>query len=287
MIQKIPTAAIIFLFQFVSVRAQYIAASKNKYWYSEEIAINFDVADIDDENKTSYYIGLYDEFPEDGYYNYDHQSALWSGICGTQESYYTGCDGIEPTKGQVKFYARDPSHDSSSEFPLHPGTYYACLWTFDYYHMGDCTEFEVKALPNIVLDKATIGPVKANLKTMTLSVNWATPIPIVKQWIGIFPVDEIVNGILPYNSTKSTWLYTGCNNQNGDQNDNNDCSVRKTSGVVHFNVGNIDRYGDDIWPPLEGTYRLCLVVQYEPPHTSNVYKCMSKTLKVPNLERFQ
>mmetsp|Transcript_13627 Transcript_13627/g.17203 ORF Transcript_13627/g.17203 Transcript_13627/m.17203 type:complete len:289 (-) Transcript_13627:86-952(-) len=286
MLQIIFLSSFILLSQLYSVSAQpsLVAASKSEYWFSEAIQIDYDVTSLsEDFNKTFLWVGLYDEDPVDGaYYHYD---ALWSGICGSQDSWYEGCDGVMPTTGSITFSAKDPSHDSYTEFPIPDGNWYACLWTADYIAVGDCAEFKVKSLPSKVLNDATIGPIKPNVKTMTLTVSWETPIPIVKQWIGIFPVGDIIDGELPTNST-NPWLYTGCNNQSGNQEENNDCSLRKTNGRVTFNTQTIDRYTGTIWPPEQGTYKVCLVTHYEPPYTKGTYKCMRKNLKIPDLSKY-
>merc|ERR1712161_163310 len=63
-------------------------------------------------------------------------------------------------------------------------------------------------------------------------------------------------GISQKNNDEGTqmWVYTGCNNVDGDQEDSddksNDCIKIKKKGFVTFGPDNTGRDGDDInWPP--------------------------------------
>jgi len=200
--------------------------------------------------------------------------------CGKRSS--TECEAV--TEGTVTFNGVDPSEEGSNQWPMNPRKYKVChVRGWDEVLIQPCKVFEVE-LNNNMKKKAKSAMVKA-LKTEykyneEIEVKFNAKLNVPNGWVGLYDV----NGKGAY---ESMWLYTGCNNVNGDQagegvvdqDKSNDCIKTKKHGRVKFNRENTGR-ADSSWPLDVGEYYVRL--EYYNNYEEKLFKTAKKTIKIVN-----
>lgn len=130
---------------------------------------------------------------------------------------------------------------------------------FDDYFTLKCENLTIKQLPaSNATSLSTVSPIMSSYNVgETIGATFYASVAIQNSWIGVYRVSDADNSmnVIP---EPLAWIYTACNNVAGDQNENNDCAARKTSGLVHID----GRFGSDRWlgnwPLPIDTYHVCL-----------------------------
>lgn len=257
---------------------------KDVFKFGESIKVGFRTFDADEEARSRYYVGLYSNKFDSEFENL----SLSSWLCG-DSSCRTDNTTVFPAKGNIKFSAEDPDHDYHGEFPPNDGKYEVCL-VDEVGFLGDlnphntssialqCKTIYVKSIRNIASKKSLVKVEKERYAfNETIKVIFKAKVLIPKMWIGIFNSTDVVGKDELRLEDEISWLYTGCNNQSGDQSENNDCAAlgTKKKGKVFFEEKNVDKY-DSQWPIPLGTYRICLVFAYNSPYKKKYFKCSDK-----------
>ena len=208
------------------------------------------------------YIALYEgaQFPGDP----PGCTAFYLYTCGSQD-----CSGSSAS-GSITFDVTDPSAEDCMQWPPKNGVYQACLGT-----VIDGSDSIIECKPMLVRRPPTRA-----LSTLTLTMSDATydfdePIkadfttekPTRNAWVGVYSGEATAASILP---EPILWVYLGCNNQQGDQYENNDCSVTLTSGSIQIDDTSQDR-SDGTWPLPVDTYHLCVSLDNNDPY--EFFKC--------------
>jgi len=255
----------------------------SKVEFSEPIEVEFEY-----ENATIHdYIGIYDNKNGDGldvnpfgrdlyYYTY---------FCASQDRVH--CAALDDGKGSVVFNGVDPSEENDEQWPLNPWKYKLC-------HMrqgsddnnketgeliGKCKKLKVKLKKKKkkkIKKKGFVRAVKPEYDHgEEIEISFDAVIKSQNSWIGISQKNN--------DEGTQMWVYTGCNNVDGDQEDSddesNDCIKKKRKGKVTFGPDNTGRDGDDInWPPPRGDYYIRLNYYNNP--SFNLYKEGDETFTV-------
>merc|ERR1740136_228070 len=103
-------------------------------------------------------------------------------------------------------------------------------------------------------------------KRMSFKVKFKTPITVQNQWMGLYHAES--DGGLPIDmNSVLAWVYTGCNNQEGNQSDES-CVEEKKKGAVNFVLDQQLK---------KGSYRACVHFAINEPF--DLFKC-SEEIKV-------
>jgi hypothetical protein len=260
---------------------------KKKHAFGKDIKVTFE----NPNPSTGQYpwIGLFEDTgtqPLDDVPSMDLLHA-WLNDCNSQED----CDSVVD-KGKVKFSAKDPkqSYYGYGYSPLRQGKYIVCYLN-EYYDEDDddadekyelltnCMKIKIKKPKGKIKTKANIEPLSTQLGVGDdIKANFDTPVAIVNQWVGLYAEE---NGQAPKGDLDEKdllWGYTGCDTQDGDQKETNNCVKKKKTGTFTFNENNIDDDDDSTtWPLPKGRYYLCVNFHANKPY--NFYKC-SKVIEI-------
>lgn len=209
--------------------------------------------------------------------------AMWASTCGQQWDWEnaTLCPGNQ--EGSVTFSASDPNHEYDQQWPLKKGNYKACITHMNATTGVDediaCKNFRIKPLPKSYRCNTALMPAKESFDVNeTISIDFITTKPITNSWIGVFKA-EAANNTMWKLPEPDMWGYTGCDNVQGDQSENNDCAALKKSGSVNIQKANEER-SVEYWPLAAGTYRPCLIYDNNNPYTQ--FKCAETFEIVPS-----
>lgn len=212
--------------------------------------------------------------------NFGYDAELWSNVCGSQKSYAE--NGLKvgfekcslPKQGTVEFTHLDPAdHESQSKFPLNPGLYTACLTDeIGGTNIWACKKFKIKNLPKWVAEVSSVTSLK---KTYTagesIDVQFKAAKQFVNTWIGIYHASEITEGMKELPGEPMRWLYIGCNNRKGDQEESNNCSKLTKSGTVNFtSFSSAEKVKDE----EDNRYVACMSFMNNAPY--NRFKCSAE-----------
>jgi hypothetical protein len=247
---------------------EYVLDVEEEYEYGAPITVDF-MYSVDTEPRGSNFIGLYNIKKNGNLKEY-----MWSDTCGSQKSWDDPelCD--PPTSGSVTFTAEDPNHEVNGwQWALPKGNYKACL--VDYLEEEDeyvdlaCTDFIIKKIPEEWKCETSIIP---HSRTYTasdgdLQVSFSfVGLPILNTWIGIYKKADLPTnkGFKPIDFEPIYWTYAGCDSKDGDQEENNDCSVAVEHGTKTFDMSDSEDYPDD-------EYFFCIVYDNNSPYRE--FKC--------------
>jgi len=200
-------------------------------------------------------------------------TAFYLYTCGSQD-----CDAglTPPSSGSITFDVTDPSAEDCKQWPPPKGKYQACLGTVNDEGSDEiiaCKALRIKRPPKKALTTLTLtmsdepyevgDPIKADFTTSK---------PIRNSWVGVYSSDgsSVEATAMDKLPEPILWVYLGCNNQQGDQTENNDCSVKLTSGSIQIDESSQDR-SSGTWPLSAGTYKLCVSLSNNNPH--KFFKC--------------
>jgi len=239
-----------------------IKLSKKKYKFGEEITVKFK-----NPNKPleSNWIGIYRK-----------NVALWLYTCGSQLE--QDCDRKPSKKGKVTFRTEDPSSTKRQFFPVIAGSYSACLMDGNPNEpqysakIGECKDFKVKQIPKKKLKNSSVTPLNLTFKVgEPIHASFETRTSFPNMWIGVFSANNgKPKGEVGYSKF---WVYSGCNNQKGDQKQSDQCANTREKGDI-----SITNYQDG--PVPEGQYYLCLVYMVNYPFDR--FTCSERITVVPN-----
>jgi len=179
-------------------------------------------------------------------------------------------------RGVIKFNVKDPVSEDLQQWPLPSGNYRTCLGTYvdeedEDILIGKCRPFKVKPVPAKAINNLQLTngkEVYSNGESIT--ATFSTTNPILNSWVGIYKyIDNPPTMSFP---EPMLWVYLGCNNQGGNQNESNNCSVKKKDGSIIINETSQDRSLES-WPIDDGKYQLCIVLDNNTPY--NNFKCFS------------
>jgi len=186
------------------------------------------------------------------------------------------CEAV--ADGTVTFNGVDPSEEVSNQWPMNPRKYKVChVRGWDEELIQPCKVFEVK-FPNKMKNKTKSAMVKAVKEEYeykeNIVVEFNANLMVPNGWVGLYDVNS--NG-----AYESMWLYTGCNNVEGDQTSkgarSNDCMKTKKKGKVRFRRANTGRSVDS-WPLDVGEYYVRL--EYYNNYEEKLSKTAEKTIKI-------
>lgn len=186
-------------------------------------------------------------------------SILWSGMCGDQTSWDTDlCPPQE--RGIVTFGVKDPYQGSDGYFPLNTGKYKVCLMDGDDvpYTVHVCKIFKVKGIQKYVPDTTVTLSKNTFMFEESITLQTYSPAKLPNTWVAIYNATDVdddseeLPDVYPW-----YWLYTGCNNQLGDQPESENCSKRTKRNDISFEESTQDGYYG-YWPIYPGNYIVCL-----------------------------
>jgi len=235
--------------------------------FAEQIEVKFESR----EATTNDYIGIYKYGKNDDLTKNpsDRKPYFYSYFCGSQDK--VSCNALEAGEGSVVFNGVDPSEAFKLHWPLNPRKYKVChMRLVNEKHtvekprtrkksqlIGECKELQVK-LPirkNKILRKTVVNSVKEKYKYgEEIKIQFKSGIETQNSWIQIYGMYHIYG----------LWLYTGCNNNVGDQDQSDDCKETAKEGYVTFGPENVGVSGVD-WPPPAGEYIIQFSYYYNYP----------------------
>lgn len=163
----------------------------------------------------------------------DDLNTMWTYTCGFQAQ-YPGVRCPNLTSGAVTFDGVDPSEEGrKQQWPLSPGSYKVCHLDYTDNELQKCVKFKVKVdrkTEQKILKNAFVMPTKEVYEYgENIAADYDVVVALPNTLISIFKVDS------PY---ERSWVYTGCNNNEGDQRwsyyVSDDCLKTQTSGKVWF-----------------------------------------------------
>ena len=192
----------------------------------------------------------------------DHDYLLhWSNTCGNQNKYCT-----EEGNGTVTFSGADPKQAYHEFWPISPGSKKVCLMRFDEAVL--CKEFTIKDIPSDYLVSSGLTTAESYNRYDPIMANFSTPYGIPNTWIGLYEASDITaTEALPYSKyVPLLWVYSGCNNQEGDQAETGNCQQIKATGSIQFD-GSSKGNKKKKWPLPVNTYVLCMSIYSNMPYT--------------------
>jgi len=254
--------------------------------FSEPIEVEFEY-----ENATIHdYIGIYDNKNGDGLdvNPFGRDLYFYTYFCASQDRVH--CAALTEGKGSVVFNGVDPSEENDEQWPLNPWKYKLC-------HMRQgsdendnetgeliekCKKLKVKLSKKKkkkLKKKASVQAVKQKYgKGEEIEISFNSVMKSQNTWIGIYPKND---------DNYYMWVYTGCNNVLGDQEDSddksNDCIKKKKKGKVTFGPDNTGR-ADFEWPPPAGEYYIQLHYYNNSPY--DLYVEGDETFTVKNVVEY-
>jgi len=241
----------------------------SKVNFAEQIEVEFEY-----KNATKHdYIGIYDyNKGDDLSINPFNETFLYfyTYFCASQDRVH--CAALTAGKGSVVFNGVDPSEEDDDQWPLNPRKYKLCHMrqgsdnnnneTRPGYENGEtgeligkCKKLKVKLSKKKKKKYEKNGFVRAEKleydQGEKIKISFNSVMKSQNSWIGIYKK----------NNHEEMWVYTGCNNVLGDQEDSddksNDCIKKKKKGKVTFGPDNTGR-ADFEWPPPAGEYYIQL-----------------------------
>jgi len=226
----------------------------SKVNFAEQIEVEFEY-----KNATRHdYIGIYDyNKGDDLSINPFNETFLYfyTYFCASQDRVH--CAALDEEKGSVVFNGVDPSEEDDDQWPLNPREYKLCHMRQGYENgetgelIGKCKKLKVKLKKKSEKKLEKKGFVRAVKQEYDegekIKIRFNSVMKSQNTWIGIYKK----------NNHEEMWVYTGCNNVLGDQEDSddksNDCIKKKKKGKVTFGPDNTGRATLD-WPPPPGEY---------------------------------
>jgi len=251
------------LVNLLAVTGKITFSSKVKFAEPIEVEFKYKNATIHD------YIGIYDYNKGDDLSNNPFNETLqyYTYFCASQTKEL--CTALTAGKGSVAFNGVDPSEEYYDQWPLNPRTYKLChmregyvfvndTWTGELKKketgelIGKCKKLKVKLSKKKekkLEKKGFVRAVKSEYEQgKKIKISFNSVMKSQNTWIGIY---------LKNSDDYYMWVYTGCNNVAGDQEDiedkSNDCIKKKKKGKVTFGPDNTGRATLD-WPPPPGEY---------------------------------
>lgn len=153
--------------------------------------------------------------------------AHWANTCGNKKY---PCD--EVTEGNITFTGADPDQEYAEQWPISPGKKKACLIRNKV--AMKCDEFTIADIPSDVVESTTLTISKSlYLDNEPINADFSTPTGIQNTWVGLYKSSSISStSTLP--EKRALWVYSACNNQDGDQSETNNCVDTKTSGTIQI-----------------------------------------------------
>jgi len=210
----------------------------SKVEFSEPIEVEFEY-----ENATIHdYIGIYDNKNGDGLdvNPFGRDLYFYTYFCASQDRVH--CAALTAGKGSVVFNGVDPSEEDDDQWPLNPRKYKLCHMrqgsdnnnneTRPGYENGEtgeligkCKKLKVKLSKKKKKKYEKNGFVRAEKleydQGEKIKISFNSVMKSQNSWIGIYKK----------NNHEEMWVYTGCNNVLGDQEDSddksNDCIKKK------------------------------------------------------------
>jgi len=254
-----------------------LAVCTGEFTFSSEVKFSKPIkVEFEYNNPTSNdYIGIFEYSEGDDLNNnpfYGETLQYYTYFCASQTR--RECAALDEGKGSVVFNGVDPSEEDSDQWPLNPRSYKLC-------HIrqgsdgndnetgeliGECKKLTVTLGKKKKKKLIKKGFVKSKKKKYDykeeIVIKFDSALKSQNSWIGIYQK----------NNDQFMWVYTGCNNVDGDQKNrpmkSNDCKQRKKNGKVTFGPDNTGR-ADFEWPPLPGDYYIRLNYYNNDPH--NLY----------------
>lgn len=225
------------------------------------------------------FVGIYGREVEGGS---DYEAYLYT--CGADKSTYKQCEYLDPPQsGALTFSAEDlgVGYHADEYWPLNPGKYKACLVAYDtesyeYTLLSECKNFKVNGISNANLKQVDIMRKNRRVSvgdsiTIRFNSGLATT---VGQWIALYPSDEFENegGI----TDSYHWIYTGCDNQIGNQ------RSELCSKIVNEGKVVIDQSSQEYWALPAGEYKVCLIfnTNENADNKYDLFKCSRKKLTI-------
>ena len=255
------------LVNLLAVTGKITFSSKVKF--SKQIEVEFDKvkdATIHD------YIGIYEYNKGDNLNNnpFNERLQFYTYFCASQKG--VECAALGKGNGSVVFNGVDPDEGYKDQWPLNPRSYKLCHIRQGYENgketgelIGKCKKLKVKLIKK---KKKKIfggyGFVRAEKSEYDyeeeIEISFNSVMKSQNAWIGIYQKKI---------TRERMWVYTGCNNVTGDQENNykmtNDCIKEKKKGKVTFGPNNTGRADMD-WPPTPGEYYIRLNYYNNNPH---------------------
>lgn len=178
--------------------------------------------------------------------------------------------------GIVRFGVTDPATDYGKLWPLSVGRYAVCLIHYaddyvGYELLGSCQKLSVElhGRRKDTARHARLRPSKAEYAYgERIEAFFLTPVKIPNSWVGIFRYEGLVPTTQPLdNYGEFLWVFTGCDNVEGDQAESNDCAVTSRRGTVSFQGNNTGR-ADLEWPLPPGDYFMAIVFSNNKPYAT-------------------
>ena len=258
------------LVNLLAVTGKITFSSKVKF--SEPIEVEFEYKNATRRD----YIGIYEYNKGDDLNNNPfntrtlHDLHYFTYFCGSQSAGH--CAALDEGNGTVVFNGVDPKEEWSHQWPLTPRSYKLC-------HMrqgsdensnetgeliGKCKILKVKLSEDKKKKLKNDGFVRAEKSEYQyeeeIEISFNSVMKSQNAWIGIYQKKI---------TRERMWVYTGCNNVTGDQENNykmtNDCIKEKKKGKVTFGPNNTGRADMD-WPPTPGEYYIRLNYYNNDPH---------------------
>jgi len=259
----------------------------SKVNFAEQIEVEFEY-----KNATKHdYIGIYDyNKGDDLSINPFNETFLYfyTYFCASQDRVH--CAALTAGKGSVVFNGVDPSEENDEQWPLNPRKYKLCHirqgsdknGTETGELIGNCKKLKVKLIKK---KKKKIFGGYGFVRAVKSEYDYEEEIKI--KFNSVMRSQNTMIGIYPKNNDKEMWVYTGCNNVLGDQEDSddksNDCIKKKKKGKVTFGPDNTGRAAFE-WPPPAGEYYIQLHYYNNAPY--DLYVEGDETFTVKNVVEY-
>lgn len=254
---------------------------------SRKIALNADLEVAftyeDSSTKPSKhdFVGIYngEDGSEEGGTDYEG----YTYTCGADKDPKIQCANLDaPISGTLTFSANGLStgyYSANQDWPLNAGKYKVCLFNYDpksekYTMLSKCKNFQVDRILKADLKEVAVFKQKTKKfqvgKPITIKFN-SEKVTSGSQWIVLHQPDGTLT-----KQTSDHWVYTGCNNQIGNQRSEL-CTNMVNKGSVVLNQASQEK-----WAPPAGEYEVCLVfsINMNADDEYDVFKCSKKNLTI-------
>ncbi len=197
------------------------------------------------------------------------EQELWGSMCGDKDSWNSNCS--PKYDGTITFSGADPNQEQNQKWPINPGQKTVCMYGGRNYGGKDgylklvCKDFIVQGIPDTVLSSTYVTTSSDRFKFREpITATFDTPIAYPNTWIGIYKASDISKWMseLPDEKPKF-WVYSSCNNKNGNQIESDSCELKKSSGNIQIGW----TYNEKHWPISPDTFRVCMSLYSNPPFT--------------------
>jgi len=259
------TATIHSLFAFALTEANLKIAVKKVYKFDKAIKVRYNIPNVDGTN----YVAIYKKASAVEW----GTEAFWMSLCDKGDQNSWPCDP-PAAKGNVLFSVKDPYSNGGdgTNWPPPKGKYKACLLNRneadDEITQLKCKSFIVQGAKGKTWKKASVEATKGKFDegeaiTLRFRIKKNTD-AATNQFVGLYKSDRPT---VPSYADPITWVYIGCNNQEGNQSQTKYCSIKKKNGSVSI----IDS------AVKGGKYFACLIFDNNKPYKR--IKC-SKRIKI-------